>query len=313
MQQADLEILSNAKKWLEAGELVTLITVLKTWGASPRPAGSIMAITSKGNFCGSVSGGCIEEDLIELLSSEKWQFGKPLIKIYGDSEEQQRRYQLPCGGTVKLLLEPLENAKSIIPAIEAINSHQSITRQVNIKTGEVFFSSPDSNQTIEADDNSMRHTFGPQWRLLLIGAGELSHRVAEMAIPLGYQVTVCDPRTEYTNNWKLSGVNLTTEMPDDAVNSMKPDDRCAIITLTHDPKLDDLALVEALTSRAFYIGALGSKTTSKKRRERLETLGLSKQQLERLKAPVGIDIGSHKPAEIAISILAEMIATQNLL
>jgi len=152
---------------------------------------------------------------------------------------------------------------------------------------------------------------GPRWRLLIIGAGQLSRFLAQIALGMDYRVTVCDPREEYREGWDVPGTEMVREMPDDVVTAMQLDSRSAVVALTHDPKLDDLALMEALKSEAFYVGAIGSRSNNAKRRERLKLFDLSDAELARLHGPIGLYIASKTPAEIAISILAEITAVKN--
>jgi len=152
---------------------------------------------------------------------------------------------------------------------------------------------------------------GPRYRMLVIGASQVSRYLAQMALGLDYQVTVCDPRSEYEETWDVAGAPLVKTMPDDTVVAMRLDERCAVIALTHDPKLDDLALLEALKSKAFYVGALGSRANNAKRRRRLKDFDLTDDEIARLHGPIGLRIGSRTPPEIAVSILAEVTAVKN--
>jgi len=181
-------------------------------------------------------------------------------------------------------------------------------RIVNLKSGAAQVSATDRAQRLSISDTEMRQSFGPRYQLLLVGAGQLARTLAQMAQMLDYRVLVCDPREDRIAQWDLPDVELLQGMPDDVVRERAFDDHSIVITLTHDPRIDDMALMEALTQPLFYVGALGSLRTTQKRRERLLQLGLTQQQLERLHAPVGLDIGSKTPAEIAVSILAQLTA-----
>jgi xanthine dehydrogenase accessory factor len=165
--------------------------------------------------------------------------------------------------------------------------------------------------SLQVSESALTTIHGPRWRLLIIGAGQLSRFLAQIAVGMDYSVTVCDPREEYREGWHVEGVQVVHAMPDDLVLEMKLDSRCAVVALTHDPKLDDLALMEALKSDAFYVGAIGSRSNDEKRRERLLDFDLTPAQLEKLHGPIGLYIGSKTPSEIAISILAEMTAVKN--
>jgi len=181
-----------------------------------------------------------------------------------------------------------------------------VARQVDLHTGKITLQAARAEQDFVYTNKFVRKIFGPQWNLLLIGAGHLSQYVSQMALMLGYRVIVCDPRKEYAQNWQLEGTELTTLMPDDAVQYYVQQPRSIVVALTHDPRLDDMALLDALTSPAFYVGAIGSQRNCDSRRQRLKELGITASQLQRLHAPVGLSIGSHTPPEIAVSILAEI-------
>ncbi len=195
--------------------------------------------------------------------------------------------------------------------LDAMQQQHLVARQVNLHSGEVTLSPAVPDQEFSYTPHAVNRIFGPGWRMLLIGAGHLSRYVSQLALMLDYQVIVCDPRQEYTAEWNVPGTQLVNMMPDDAVVEYTGHDRSIVVALTHDPKLDDMALLDALTSKAFYVGAIGSQRSCEARRRRLLELGLSKQQIQRLHAPVGLDIGSHTPPEIAVSILAEITALRN--
>lgn len=309
MDSLELEVLSQTLQWLEQGTQVALVTVVKTWGSTPRPPGALLAVNATGSLIGSVSGGCVEDDLVTQVKAGL--FTGPTLLQYGLSEAQSRRLGLSCGGSLELLVEPLTQVDSIKPAVLALQQRQLIARQVHLTTGQVSWPVVSQEAAMQYDGQYLTSVFGPSWQLLLVGAGQIARYLAEFALALNYQVVVCDPRVEYTATWQVAGTSLTPQMPDDAVRTLAQDRRSAVVTLTHDPKLDDLALLEAFSSSAFYIGALGSKTTSAQRRQRLLSLGVSEEALRRLHAPVGLPIGSHQTPEIAIAILAEMIAVRN--
>lgn len=226
----------------------------------------------------------------------------PEILVYGETGKQVPEGVLPCGGVLELVIEPISSS-SIRPTLDALQNRVQIERYLNMITGEVSFHNPLEQRLLcSCDGQSFARLFGPQFRLLLIGAGQVSSHLAEMALGLEFEVVVCEPRSEYAELWQVYGAVLDREMPDDAVKAHMHDQYCAIVALTHDPKLDDMVLLEALTSTAFYVGVLGASRTNAKRRERLSFLGITDEQIERLHGPVGLDIGSRTPAEIAISI-----------
>ena len=309
MMNQDLLILQMARDWLRAGHQAVLVTVAQTWGSSPRPPGSIMALRDDGHVAGSVSGGCVEDDMIVQVREQ----GIPRqagIVSYGVDQDQARRFGIPCGGTLRLVQEPLTSADKLDDLLESLVQGQLIRRTLQLANGSVTLEQAQAGQDLELTQTQFTAIFGPRYRVLLIGAGQLSALLAQIALSLDFAVTVCDPREEYYDEWAVAGAELVRTMPDDTVLAMKPDERTAIIALTHDPKLDDMALMEALNTPAFYVAALGSKLNNDRRRERLLEFDLTAQQIERLYGPAGLFIGSKTPAEIAVSIAAQMVAVQ---
>ena len=300
-----------AYDWLQQGHEVVLVTVLQTWGSSPRPPGSLLVMREDGIHTGSVSGGCVEEDLVQRYRDRQLSDDYPTLIDYGVNRDDASRFGLPCGGRLELLVEEINNINEIETLLHKIHNNKTIARRVDLQTGKVTFEAAGAEQGFEYSDRYVQKVLGPQWQMLLIGAGHLSHYVSQVALLLGYRVIVCDPRNEYAQNWQVQGTELTTMMPDDAVSKYVQQERSIVVALTHDPKLDDMALLDALDSPAFYVGAIGSKRNCELRRQRLKQLGLSAEQIARLHAPVGIAIGSHTPAEIAVSILAEITQLRN--
>lgn len=311
---ADQDILQTALQWLHDGHEVALVTVLKTWGSSPRPPGSLLVMRRDGVHTGSVSGGCVEEDLVQRYREQQLSDEFPVVIDYGVNRVEAANFGLPCGGRLELLVEKLNNISQLEELIKVIK-HGIAARCVDLKTGRVTVEPGLDRASIGADfdvsDTLVRKVMGPRWSLLLIGAGHLSHVVSQMAQLLDYAVIVCDPREEYAQSWRVEGVEVSTQMPDEAVQTYAQHARSIVVALTHDPRLDDMALLDALDSPAFYVGAIGSRRNCEQRRQRLQQLGLSQAQLERLHAPVGLPIGSHTPAEIAVSILAEITGLRN--
>lgn len=311
MDSADLEVLRAASRWAAAGRALTLVTVVRTWGSSPRPAGSLLALRDDGALAGSVSGGCIEDDLVFRLRHGGITGAVPFVLTYGVSRDEAARFGLPCGGQLELLVEPAPDAALLAHLCERVAAGELVARRVRVGRRGASLHPAGREQGLEWDGQTLVAVHGPRWRLLLIGAGQLSRYVAEMALALDYAVVVCDPRSEHAAEWNLPQASLVTMMPDDAVRELAPDAHTAIVALTHDPKLDDLALLEALKSPAFYVGALGSQQNNRRRRERLVAYcDLSADEVARLRGPVGLYIGSRTPAEIAVSILAEMTAVK---
>jgi len=311
MDSVDLEVLKTSVRWLEQGRRVLLVTVVKTWGSSQRPEGAMLALRDDGVVIGSVSGGCIEDDLIDRVRREGLHYTQPEAVKYGISAEEAHRFGLPCGGTLQLVLEPLNASSGIEALLRAVEAGQLVARTLDMATGASTLQHATVTDGLQFDEARLVTIHGPRYRMLVIGAGQLSRYLCQIAVGLDYQVTVCDPREEYSEEWSIPGVAMVRTMPDDTVMAMKLDERCAVIALTHDPKLDDLALMEALKTPAFYVGALGSRRNNANRRERLKEFDLSDAELARLHGPVGIYIGSRTPPEIAISILAEVTAAKN--
>ncbi len=315
MDNVDLNVLRQITQWVAAGHSVVLGTITRTWGSAPRPPGSAVAVRDDGLVAGSVSGGCIEDDLIDKAREGVLASGLPQVVRYGIDADAAHRFGLPCGGLIELVLEPVLPRTQLDVLLARLAAGERVRRVLTIATGEVLLqaATPDEAMSDELllTDTSLTTHHGPHWRLLLIGAGQMTQYLAQMATALGYQVLVCDPREEYANSFEVPGATLLRGMPDDTVQALKPDGHTAIIALTHDPKLDDLALMEALTGPAFYVGAIGSRLNQAKRKERLkEHFGLSEAQLARLHGPVGLKNGARTPPEIAVSILAELTAVR---
>ncbi|WP_063532999.1 XdhC family protein [Burkholderia sp. MSMB1589WGS] len=312
MESVDLEVLRTSARWLGEGRRALLVTVVRTWGSSPRPEGAMLAVRDDGLVVGSVSGGCIEDDLIaRVQASGVASWTRPEAVKYGVTAEEAHRFGLPCGGTIELVLEPLAPASGIAALCDAVEHGRLVARTLELATGEATLASAIATDGLHFDGARLVTIHGPRYRMLVIGAGQLSRYLCQIAAGLDYQVTVCDPRDEYTDAWDVPGTRVVRTMPDDTVLDMQLDRRSAVIALTHDPKLDDLALMEALKTPAFYVGALGSRRNSQARRERLREFDLSAAELARLHGPAGIYIGSRTPPEIAVSILAEVTAAKN--
>ena len=310
MHSIDADVLQTALAWTQGGHRVLMGTVVRTWGSAPRPPGSLMVIRDDGRVIGSVSGGCIEDDLIARVIGGDLPFDAVHVTTYGATAEESRRFGLPCGGSVQIVLEPVTPASRLDELLAAVQAHQQVCRQLRLADAQVQLRPALPGDRPHFDGQVLKTLHGPRLRLLIIGGCQLSRYLAAMASMLDYQVTVCDPREQYDEGWEsLPGVLLTREMPDDQVVKMAPDAATAIVTLTHDPKLDDLALIEALRTPAFYVGAIGSRRNNEARRQRLkEHFDLDDDQLARLHGPVGLNLGGLTPPEIAVSIMAEMTA-----
>lgn len=310
MDSLDLQVLAQARDWLNEGHAVWLVTVIETWGSAPRPPGALLALRNDGLVVGSVSGGCVEDDLIDRVRHGE-RVDHPSLVTYGVTKEEAARFGLPCGGNLRLVQEPLRASGWVDDVLARTSAHELVARRLDLQTGEVTVETADRADTFAFDGKSLRALFGPRWRLLIIGAGQLSRAVATMALALDFDVICCDPREEYHLTWDVPGTTFSRAMPDDLVVELALDPHSAVIALTHDPKLDDMTLMEALRSPAFYIGALGSRGNTQKRKERLKDFDLTDEQIDRLHGPIGLDLGSKTPAEIAVSIVAEIIAVRN--
>jgi xanthine dehydrogenase accessory factor len=321
------QILEQCQRWRYAGRGIALATVVATWGSSPRPVGSHLVVNDGGEFAGSVSGGCIEGAVInEALATIA--DGQPRLLEYGVSDEQAWEVGLACGGRVRVLVDCIvpelfdrllaeREAKRPVAWIRRLSDHAQALACGSELIGNLVldgemrstltqrFSSGLSGAVDENGDVFAR-IYAPAPRLLIVGAVHVAQSLAPMATIAGFDVTIIDPRRAFVAAGRFADVTLTDEWPDEAMQRLMPDAQTAVVTLTHDPKLDDPALDVALRSPAFYIGSLGSTRTHAKRVERLTELGLS-DQVERIHAPVGLDLGGRLPSEIAVSILAEII------
>lgn len=290
MENLDVMVLRTLHDWRVAGRRALLATVVRTWGSSPRPVGSIMALCEDGAVVGSVSGGCIEDDLIDrhtrayaqnappgdarAAAAHRIPSGPPSFVKYGVSADEAHRFGLPCGGTLELLLEYDPDPASLAELIAALESGRLMRRSVRLADGVATLSLATTPGNLVVDAVQLTNTFGPEYRMLLIGAGQLAEYLATMALFSGFAVTVCDPRAEYRGSWSVPGATVVSDMPDDVVRAFKPDRRSCVVALTHDPKLDDLALLEALDTEAFYVGGIGSRRNNEARRARMIELSL---------------------------------------
>jgi xanthine dehydrogenase accessory factor len=326
MENLDVMVLRGLRDWRRAGKRALLATVVRTWGSSPRPVGSIMALSEDGAVLGSVSGGCIEDDLIYRYTqayasaaaapadgaTHRMPSGPPAFVKYGITADEAHRFGLPCGGTLELLLEHDPDASRLAELVTALEAGRLMRRTVDLADGTVQLEEADAPAELDVQADRLVNTFGPEYRMLLIGAGQLTEYLATMALFSGFAVTVCDPREEYRGAWSVAGATLLRDMPDDVVHAFRPDRRSCVVALTHDPKLDDLALLEALETEAFYVGAIGSRRNNEARHQRMvEHFEQTDASLARLRGPIGIYIGSKTPAEIAVSVMAEILAVKN--
>ncbi|KDD05347.1 putative xanthine dehydrogenase accessory factor [Bordetella bronchiseptica MBORD681] len=313
MNALDLDVLQHARDWLASGRRVHLVTVVQTWGAAPRQAGAMLAVRDDGQVVGSVSGGCIEDDLIARARAGTLPERAERL-TYGVTRDEATRFGLPCGGTLRLVAEPLAQRDAWLDEVlQAIAEHRLVRRTIDLHTGAAALEAAAPAEGPDFDGRMFRAVYGPHWRLLIIGANQTAQVLADIAATLDFQVIVCDPREEFHAAWHAPHATLVTTMPDDTVLEIGTDERTAIVALTHDPKLDDMVLLEALKSRAFYVGALGSRANQEKRRERLRLFDLGDEDIARLRGPVGLPIASRTPAEIAVAVAAELVWVRNTL
>jgi xanthine dehydrogenase accessory factor len=314
MESLDQQVLDAMVRWHAQGHRFALVTVAQTWGSAPRQPGAWMAVCDDGRVQGSVSGGCIEDDLIERMRSGALhaEGSAPTLVTYGGTREAARRYGLPCGGTLALVVEPVPDLAALQQLQAGIDAGRLMRRRVDLTRGTVSVSEDNRGSDVQWDGEVLVTTHGPRWRLLIIGAAQTARFLTPMAQALGFAVSVCDPRPEYHAEWDMVDAPWVPGMPDDVVLGMRPDPHTAVVALTHDPKLDDLALIEALRSPAFYVGALGSVANNETRRVRLcEHFDLTAEEVARLHGPIGLPIGSRTPPEIAVAIAAQMVAVRN--
>ena len=325
-------VLEQAATWRAEGRELAIATVIRTWGSSPRPVGSQLAVTREGDFVGSVSGGCVEGSVISE-SAQVIVSGDAKLLHFGISDEMAWEVGLACGGEVDVYLERLDpESETLGRLVEERAAKRGVVLVTGLSSGRQWIAPegdeageglpgelsamvPDAlrrdSSTVAAigGEEFFLHVFNPPPRLVLVGAVHISQFLAEMAVTSGFEVTVVDPRASFATPERFPGVEISHRWPGEALAALRPDARTAIVTLTHDPKLDDPALQAALASPAFYVGALGSRKTHAARLERLAEDGLGPADTGRIHGPVGLDIGAASPAEIAVSILAEMIGS----
>ncbi|MBA3598227.1 MAG: XdhC family protein [Methylibium sp.] len=310
MDSLDLQVLTQARDWLASGHRVWLVTVIETWGSAPRVPGALLALRDDGRVCGSVSGGCVEDDLIERVRTGE-RVDRCTLVAYGVTKEEAARFGLPCGGNLRLLQEPLQTGAWIDEVLARTARHELVARRLDVASGSVTLEAAARGEAFSFDGRELRALFGPRWRLLIVGSGQFSRLLAQMALALDFEVICCDPRENEATVWDVPGTHFSRSMPDDLALELQLDPHSAVVALTHDPKLDDMVLLEALKSPAFYVGALGSRGNTAKRKERLALFDLTPDEIARLHGPIGLPLRGKTPAEIAIAILAEIIAVRH--
>ena len=321
--------LKKAAEWAGEGLKVALATVVETWGSSPCPPGSQMTINDKAGFAGSVSGGCIETSVVSE-SLDVLREGKPQLLNYGISDEQGHAAGLACGGTVNVFVEPMDSdlltafrgPKPFVRAVGLMSGRWAVMRGDKVSGPLALDNAALTEVRAAAGDGNCRmarsgeeplfiQPVPPPLRMLIVGAVRIAQALAPMAVEAGFEVTVIDPRRAFATQERFPAFAVVREWPDKALPELGLDSGTAVVALTHDAKPDDMALGLALRSDAFYVGALGSRKNHAKRTERLKDAGYTEAEIARICAPIGLDIGARTPAEIAVSILAEVIAAKN--
>ncbi|MBK4996274.1 XdhC family protein [Pseudomonas sp. S37] len=309
MQHLDLQVIDQALQWARAGDTVWLCTVLSTYGSAPRSPGAMLACRSAQEWVGSLSGGCVEEEFLSSLAHGAFSQPAQVVR-YGDGQEQSRRLRLPCGGVLVVLVErrPAEGAwlEHLQALRGALLGQQRVTRKVALPAGD-FTVHGDNSVAVRTNEDAVHIGIGPALRLVLAGLSPVAEACADIARTLGCEVIACDPREEMAHV-QIQGAQMHRVLPSLFIAAGGCHAATAVVALTHDPKIDDLALMEAVHTPAFYIGAMGSAATSARRAERLQRIGgLSDQQIGRLHMPIGLDLGSKSPAEIALAVMADVL------
>ncbi|WP_416908293.1 MAG: XdhC family protein [Polymorphobacter sp.] len=307
MNDEDLATLTTAQDWLAAGHKVAVATVASAWGSAPRRAGSHLAIRDDGLFMGSVSGGCVEGEVIveaqALLAADS---GSTLLE-YGVADETAWRVGLACGGRISILVQRLAEDGYPVSIVDALTTAaidgRSLIVLTDMATGRSWL-----GDTASAPEGVMVRGWAPPRRLAIVGAVHIAQALVPLAQGLGVAPTIIDPRTMFAAEARFAGLPIDRRWPDEALAEWKPNAASAVVALTHDPKLDDVALAAALSSEAFYVAALGSRKNHARRLERLAAMGVAEQALARVHGPAGLNIGAVGPAEIALSIAAQMTA-----
>jgi xanthine dehydrogenase accessory factor len=306
------DILATALDWARRGKSVALATVVATWGSSPRGVGSLLAIDQDGRFIGSVSGGCVEGEIL-ATAEEVLATGKPVLREFGVSNERAWSVGLACGGAIKIFVERIGQIEFLQGLIDDARAGHESRTVLALETGARRPYDPAAPLDLSHGglvETSLGLFFLEHWRaplrLAIIGAVHIAQALAPIAALAGYDVTVIDPRGAFADPARFPGVKLRPAWPQDALSDYRLDARAALVALSHEPRIDDPALAAALDSACFYIGALGSRGSAEKRRVRLRASGYSDAALARIHGPIGLPIGAATPAEIAIAIAAEM-------
>lgn len=306
-----------ALNWHRDGRGAVLATVLETWGSAPRGVGSQLAVSGTSEIMGSVSGGCVEGAVV-AEAQEALADGKPRLLTFGVTDDQAFAVGLACGGTIRVLVEPVGAALPealLADLVEARAARRPVALLVHPERWERRLAGaedPAVSARLRSDRSGMEEdgwfigVHNPPLRMIVVGAVHIAQPLVAMARLAGYDPTLLDPRAAFGSAARFPGETILEDWPDEAMAALAPDTRTAVVTLTHDPKLDDPAILATLASQAFYLGCLGSTRTHAKRLDRLRAAGVAEEAIARIHAPVGLDIGAKTPAEIAVSVLAQI-------
>lgn len=316
MQHLDLQVVRQALQWSGAGQRVWLCTVLATYGSAPRAPGSLLAVNAAGQWLGSLSGGCVEDDFLERVALGEFPEPAAIVR-YGDGSDARSQVSLPCGGVLDVLVENLAPSCEVQGHLRQLESallgQRRVLRQVRVPDGlQGLDDDLSQGPRVQREGNSVQLRIGAAQRLLLAGYSSVAQYCAEFARGMGFEVVLCEPREEVLAGVHIDGIELRRELPSEFILNGGCHADTAVVALTHDPKIDDLAMLEAVRTDAFYIGVMGSRATSDKRRERLQRIGgLGAPELGRIHAPIGLNLGSKTPAEIALAVLADVLRVRN--
>ena len=316
MQHLDLQVVRQALQWSGAGQRVWLCTVLATYGSAPRAPGSLLAVNAAGQWLGSLSGGCVEDDFLERVALGEFREPAAIVR-YGDGSDARSQVSLPCGGVLDVLVENLAASCEVQGHLRQLESallgQRRVLRQVRVPEGlQGLADDLSQGPRVQREGNSVQLRVGAAQRLLLAGYSSVAQYCAEFARGMGFEVVLCEPREEVLAGVHIDGIELRRELPSEFIINGGCHADTAVVALTHDPKIDDLAMLEAVRTDAFYIGVMGSRATSDKRRERLQRIGgLGAPELGRIHAPIGLNLGSKTPAEIALAVLADVLRVRN--
>lgn len=312
MRHLDIQVIEQALEWVRASEQIWLCTVVSTYGSAPRSPGAMLVANQNGGFIGSLSGGCVEEEFLDSIARGELVEPAQLVR-YGDDPQQNRRLKLPCGGVLIVLVEHRQSTEGWLAHLEqlhaALTGQREVLRHVDLTSGISCLRALDTHGglCVSMSNEQVHIRIGPALRLILAGLSPVAEFCASFALSIGCEVIACDPRDEM-RNVKIAGVSMQRMLPSVFIANGGCHAATAVVALTHDPRIDDLALMEAVNTDAFYIGAMGSRATSAKRAERLKRIGgLTDAQILRLHMPIGLDLGSKSPPEIAIAVIADML------